>query len=366
MKVLFFTPYAHRNGAEIMLKYMLQNINKDQFKTKLYAGAKGELLSDYSKNTQCYYNKYSTGIGYYLNKFSHSIFKNDLSKKQIINIHKKFKPDVWYINTFNMPFLMDIAEELAVKTIVHFHENPFQYQLITKTDLMKIVKRADLLIGCSDYVVDGLKILADGPIVKFNEVLNIEEIKVFNKRALRTELNLDDSTFIWGMSGVADFRKGIDLIPEILKKVDKENMAICWLGGESNYGTFYYAQRKIKRYGIKNFYSLGIKRHDYFDYLAGIDGFLLTSRYDSFPLVMIEAAYLKKPIVSLNSGGISEFLTDGMGLIAQDHSIEQIAKNMQLVMSGEFKYDGDKARKRAKEFDVKKKTKEFETILMNL
>lgn len=50
------------------------------------------------------------------------------------------------------------------------------------------------------------------------------------------------------------------------------------------------------------------QKSGYYDYLNIIDSLLLTSRQDSFPLVMIEANFLGKPILSFDSGGSTEFI----------------------------------------------------------
>jgi glycosyltransferase involved in cell wall biosynthesis len=83
------------------------------------------------------------------------------------------------------------------------------------------------------------------------------------------------------------------------------------------------------------------------------DGFLLTSRQDPFPLVMIEAAYLGKPIVSFPSGGVSEFILDGMGAITEDISVRQLVAKMRKIMDGQIITDSEKSRERAKVFSVK-------------
>ena len=82
------------------------------------------------------------------------------------------------------------------------------------------------------------------------------------------------------------------------------------------------------------------------------NGFLLTSRQDPFPLVMIEAALLGKPIVSFPSGGVSEFVKEGMGIVTQDISIKQMVKAIRSIMRGETVTSSEKSNEVASRFNI--------------
>lgn len=67
---------------------------------------------------------------------------------------------------------------------------------------------------------------------------------------------------------------------------------------------------------------------------------------------MIESAYLQKPVVGFNSGGISEFVQKGMGEVVPAFDIPKLAQIMQDVMSGQLPIDKETLRNRAMEFDI--------------
>ena len=62
------------------------------------------------------------------------------------------------------------------------------------------------------------------------------------------------------------------------------------------------------------------------DYFRVYNVFLLTSKEDPFPLVCLEAAALKKPVICFKrSGGMNEFIEQGGGVSVDYGSVEQLA-----------------------------------------
>jgi glycosyltransferase involved in cell wall biosynthesis len=69
-------------------------------------------------------------------------------------------------------------------------------------------------------------------------------------------------------------------------------------------------------------------------YYDASDIFLLTSREDPFPLVMLEAASRSLPIVCFaNSGGAPEFVEKDAGLIVPDFNTDKMAEEVMRLLS---------------------------------
>jgi glycosyltransferase involved in cell wall biosynthesis len=67
-------------------------------------------------------------------------------------------------------------------------------------------------------------------------------------------------------------------------------------------------------------------RTDYLDFLAATEVFLLTSREDPFPLVVLEAAAFGKPIVCFEcAGGAPEFVQRDAGVCVPFGDVEAMA-----------------------------------------
>jgi len=109
---------------------------------------------------------------------------------------------------------------------------------------------------------------------------------------------------------------------------------------------------------------LGAKSEDYYNYLALADGLVLTSREDPFPLIMIEAAALGMPIAAFNSGGVKEFVKEGMGIVIDSNNTEDLVLAMNKIMRQEVKLDNAISVSRANDFDVKVQVQSWQELLL--
>lgn len=354
----------------MMLWNLLNYANTQKFSFVLYSLQPGELLLEVPNGIPCF-TAPQQPLGYaqrILNKVKRKFQKKGVSttalKSHILKVHKRFQPDAWYLNTMLCAEVSTIAHELSIPHIVHFHELPSLYQLISYQQLEQMTTHAKLLIGCAQSVCDKLKIMSKSSIALQYECVNIDAIKPNAKKtqALKEALNPRDK-FVWIMSGTIAYRKGTDLIPAIAQQLGEDSV-LLWVGpGSSGYS--YYIEQELKEYGVSNAYFLGAKSDDYYEYLSLADGLVLTSREDPFPLVMIEAAALGKPIVAFNSGGVTEFVKSKMGIVVDSQNTTDLVDAMKQVMKKTIEFDEQVAISRAKEFDAKVQVKNWEDLLAN-
>lgn len=371
MKILFFTPFAARNGAEMMLWYLLKNINTIVHECAVYCDHLGPLFSELPVGIKSYI--FPTPKAYSLREAlidrvkSKAFNINEVvhtKKTYIASLHDEFKADIWYINTVLCPEAVECAIELGIPYVVHFHDLLFLYQHISYTGLKNAVTKASLLVGCSTKVCDNLKIMGGSNIALQYECVDINAIVVNHSRVeeIKKELQLNGE-FVWVMSGSIEYRKGTDIIPELAKELGP-NVKILWLGpGSSGYS--YFIEKELEFFGLTNVHLLGPKSEDYYDYLSLANGLVLTSREDPFPLVMIEAAAMGKPIVAFNSGGVSEFLKEGMGTVITSFETKQLAHAMRQVASGDIQCHPDVSKERAKEFDAHIQAEKWQEMLLD-
>jgi L-malate glycosyltransferase len=362
MKILFFTPYGARNGAEMMLSYLIKNISPAKYQSEIFLGAKGDLVAELP-GVPLHFDKREEHLFY---KIKDRILRSagkSLLEQQVMKIHKAFKPDVWYLNTLHMPRISFLARKFRIPYIVHFHDMLLQYEKLKYQELKEMVEYAELLVGCSEVVCEKLKIMGASRVALQYECIDINKIKASGNNAvlLRSKLGIPEGKFVWVMSGTINYRKGVDLIPKIAKKIGNAAF-ILWVG-DNKTGLKYFIEKEIESLGLKNVRFVGSKVQDYYDYLSIADGFLLTSREDPFPLVMIEGAALGKPIVAFNSGGVAEFVKDEMGIVINSFDTDELVEAMIRVQNGDVKVDIEKLKNRAAEFDVLEQVKSWERMM---
>lgn len=362
-KILFITPSSGRNGSEVYIWNLFLNLSEQRFKTGLFSLSKGALFEDYNAPSNAFFSKYK-------DSYNWSLFKGiirrttgiNLYEKEFLKAHRTVDADLWYLNTAVMPDVARIARENDIPYVVHLHEMLLVYGALDKNLFIDMLEGAQMLIACSEAVAAPLKRAGFADIIVEHESVDLRKIQVTGEKrsALRKELGIAENSFVWVMSGRREAVKGIDFIPEIAKKL-YSNSFLLWIGGSADANLSRIIQRIVENENLENVMFIEEKGADYYDYLSLGDGLLLTSREDSFPLIMIEAAFLGKPVVGFDSGGIKEFVIPGKtGYVADKFNVEQLCAAMNAVAGGRIRIDKDLILQRSQEFSLENRIKIWE------
>ena len=365
MRILFFTPYGGLSGSEMMLSYLLHHLNHDPYEVALFSRESGELLTKMSPAIPVYsFNPSRTRWERLAERAGGRPKGTDSSEHFITRLHERTRPNVWYINTLVMPEVARLAIKLKIPYILHVHEMPMVYGSLGKAELQDELAGAALVIACSQAALDRLRVLGVQRLALQYECVDLGLVTASPENAgvLRRALGIDDAAFVWGMSGLVEYRKGADLFLEAAKSLREDNVHFLWLGSPGNSGYQLFIERSVAYYDLKNVHFVGKQTADYYGYLRSVDGFVLTSREDPFPLVMIEAAALGKPIVAFDSGGVREFVQRGMGVVVESWNVADLVEAMRAVMKGDILVDQNILKKRASEFDVSAQVRHLEEL----
>lgn len=371
IKILFFTPYAGYTGSEMMLWYLLSSLDKEKFEIKLFAGRKGELLKEFPKTVETNYARAHSNWAYRLaDKLLKKLSLSGIDERQILKFHKKFSPDYWYLNTMTLHHVAEIAIKHKIKYIVHFHELLSQYASVSSFELKNMISRATYAVGCAEDVCQNLKVLGANKVHKQYECVDFSRIEVNHslKSTIKEKHKIPPSAFVIVMSGQRIERKGFDLFVETAIRSKNTNDHFLWLGASKNSGYEFYLEQRIKDNALTNITILAPPQHEYYDHLNLADLFFLSSREDPFPLVMLEAAYLGKPILTYNSGGSNEFVSSELGIVLDEITRENTDAGI-LKMKKEIEnqsFNATKIQEHAKQYDAKKQVLLFQNWLTDL
>lgn len=350
-RILFFTPFATRTGSEMMLLYIVKNIDRSRFDVGVASFSKGELLAEFPPDIPIFI---VPRVFNYWQKVQFHLGRNPILSA-LRKLARDFGADLWYVNTTMLPETVTVAKEFSIKLVTHFHELPLTFSYINADDMKNIITYSHTLVGCSQVTSEAIRQTGGENVALLYSFIDPQKLHADPARTahIRQELNIPPDDFVWVGSGMTSERKGFDLLPDIAKALDDPHVHLVWLGGRIADGLVYHTEQRCARTKSKTrIHLVGKKKEDYAHYLNAGDGFMLTSRQDPFPLVMIEAALLGKPIVSFPSGGVSEFLREGMGLVTDDISVSQMVVAMRQIMTGQVVGDAAKSRERAGEFSV--------------
>lgn len=216
-----------------------------------------------------------------------------------------------------------ISHTLKIKTITSVHSKVYNQKFFSY--------KSDILIACSnsikEHLINNYKI--DERRVKvINNTVNPKEfVPTKTKAALINELSIPADKFIIGYFGRLDFKeKGVDILLEAFLNLSKVNKSIFLLlignGVDEIKIRSFITQNKLN---AKVMSSL----EDIFNYYQLLDVFVLPSRIDPFPVVMLETGIMKIPFIGSNVDGISELIEHGNdGLLFESGNADDLVKQI--------------------------------------
>ena len=363
-RILFITQNLERTGSEMVLWTLLKNLTPDNYDIYVFCIREGELYKTLPKYIhKDISDKFSRNWSKRLFRRILKLVVRDPLTYQLNRIHKKFKADIWYVNTIAIPDVYEAAIQSGAKIVSHFHELPMAYSFISYNQMQRIIRNSDHIIGCSTAVCEKIKDMSHENVHLLHSFIDVNQVQC--ERTIsqtRIELGYSNEDFIWAISGKTTLIKGIDFLIPLLNELP-ERTKILWIGHEEQTGTYFYVKRTIEHRFPGKVLFIGEQKKYYYDYLNCANGFLLLSREDSFPLVMIEAAALGKPIVGFNSGGVKEFVDEDMGIVVDSWSVQDLAKALNECQSGTFQFNAEMIRQKALVYDISKQVGNLEIIL---
>jgi glycosyltransferase involved in cell wall biosynthesis len=356
-KILFFTPHGGRTGSEMLIWNIFQHLDRSKFQVALYCDKVGSLKDELPADIAFHTSPFNTsGLSLFgkklLTKFGYSVYE-----KHIIKIHEEFQPDYWYLNTNMSAHFIKIADKLGVKVISHISEMPYLlYESILAEDLTRMLK-AQMVISVSEVGCEALRIMGANNVNLLHPSVDLSKIKPSPERMekIKANLNIPEDAFVWAMSGSLIYRKGIDYIPKIIKLLKAQNRScfFIWMGGGTEFAAEYFFRKELTYYGYDNIVLTGALSDDYYDYFALADAFLLPSHEETFGMVNVEAAYLGKPIITFNSGGVVDIMREGMGKVVNSWNVEDLVMAMTDLMDGKIPFSTEILKQRAEDFEAK-------------
>ncbi len=365
IQLTFLTPTMKRTGSEIVLFNLISRIS-DNFRFRLLSVYKGDLLSYINKrySTVFVHQKRPENI---LSKIGFKI-KETFFVPRLLNA---LKNSVWYINTIVLWDYLEYAEKNKIKVILHIHEMEQIFALLSEEQLQRAVNYPDVVIANSNYTMQLVKdygrtkpIELCYPAIDTKIITASSKIKAF----YRSKLNIPINSFVWAMCGTLDDNKNpllfIDIAVELIKI--KPYSVFIWVGGTDDCS---YAD-EIKNISINKGMANKIiwidkVGEEYQNYFQCADGFVLTSKKESFSIVTLEALLLGLPVVTHDCGGVKEILRADIGTIINDkENVSQFVQSMCTYMENS-EYNKFKGIERGREFDIEIWSKKWNTILNN-
>ncbi|WP_404429633.1 glycosyltransferase [Sutcliffiella horikoshii] len=357
-KLAIVIPSLRGGGSERVIINLINNLDLDKFEIKLLVVKKEGPYIKYLPNNVSVVDLKSERVRY-------SLFK-------MVRVLNEYKPDVILSTLGHLNLvLISIRKFLKNSPKVIVRESNTPSMSLTKLSngkkrLFKFLYRcfypkADLIIAqCKDmkqdivktYRIDERKIdYIYNPIDLNSIISNAGELNPFD----------DNKTNIVAV-GRLTYQKGFDVLLRSFKLVNQElpNSRLTILGEGSLKDTL---DNQVKQLSISDSVSIiGFKDNPY-PYYKNADLFVLSSRWEGFPNVLLEALACNTKVVATKcKSGPKEILENGKyGQLTEVENEVSLAKA--IIESLNSEYIGQN---RAKDFDISVIIKQYEKLLLNI
>ena len=123
---------------------------------------------------------------------------------------------------------------------------------------------------------------------------------------------------------------------------------------------------QIKKYNLNEYVLLKGYTENISDTLNTLNVFVLPSRYEGIPYVIMEAMRESVPVIATNVGGISEIIKDNFNgiLVSKENAEELVEEVLKLYLSNDFKEQLTNNAKRdfEEKFSIEKTINEVESV----
>lgn len=338
-RVLFISHDANRAGSQLLLLQLIKLLNGQGISTHLLLCDGGELVDEFKavtsvtllESTPCSpIQSLTKKVLARLPLGGQSVDKS--AEKRAARVESELsRLDIGlvFVNSVaNAEFYQTQLTYLHHLPVVVFaHELEMSVGIYTAPESLKfLLQKCDHLIAVSRAVADFYVRDYGYPTSQVSTFTLINSEEILDKLAsiephyTHSALPVESDAIIIGGCGNAEWRKGNDIFNLIARQVIEclPNLPIyfVWVGAGPMHAFYELIRFDIERFGLTRQIILIPPTPEALNIMNRFDIFLLSSREDPYPLVVLEAALLQKPIVCFeNAGGAPELVEDDAGKV---------------------------------------------------
>jgi glycosyltransferase involved in cell wall biosynthesis len=366
MRILFVSHQASRTGAPLLLLWLVQWLRSHTtHQLGVVLLAEGPLEEDFSRLCPTWtlpaeplFKPLSQRLGDTLRRRRRKDPSTFLQESIAA-----FKPDVVYLNTLVLGrYLAKFQPGINQRPVFISHVHELAITLNTMSDHKAVahqIKLSSTIISCAQVVQDNLTASHDiDPNTSLQVVLEYipydqpdQLIAAANPERgaqdwlQRIQAAAREGRFIFGSTGQAISRKGFDLLPQLIQACDQtfadRKFLGVWIGAPDQNELCQFIKRDLALLGLEDQVLIIPPVASALALINQMQAFILLSREDPHPLVVLEAASLGIPTVCFEaSGGIGEFVMDGRGLSVGYLDLQAMARSL-YALSKDTQLRGD-------------------------
>lgn len=366
-KILFLYGALNAGGAERVLIDLLRNLDYSKYEVTLCLIINGGLLLPEVPKQVTIISLWETYAVYYKLAFRMSVwYSSNYMFKRILNkkISNSFDVEVSFLE--GMPLKLHALMDTKAKKIswVHCDLCRFHYtkNLFFKTEELDAYNKMDAVVCVSKDATDAFHRRFPTCRTPVNTIYNPIDCKKIELLTLIPAKK--NSTFTIVCIGRLTLPKKIDRVIRLAARLKQEGISVKFqIIGDGELKSDLIAQaNQLNVVDIVSF--LGYKSNPY-PYLKNADILLLSSGFEGFGLVVVEAMLLGVPVVSTKTSGPTELLDNNRFGLLCNHDDEAIyAAVKTMIESQELRNHYKKVGyDRALEFSIEKTIAQFDELI---
>lgn len=185
-----------------------------------------------------------------------------------------------------------------------------------------------------------------------NNGIDISIFRPYDKTAIRKKYNIANDHFvILGVAFEWEERKGLDVFIRLANTLDKSKFVIVLVGTNS----------KLDKLLPKSIVSIHRTNNqiELAQLFSMSDVYLNPTREDNYPTVNMEAIACGTPVITFNTGGSPEMLSDKTGIVIGSNSFEETKEIIDKVYSKEIQFNKEDFQEAACRFNEEIKYQEY-------
>ena len=353
-RILFFLPFMNGGGAERVILTLLTHLSRDKYEPILVMMKnEGRYLSLIPKDIEV--------IDLKASQARFAIFK-------IIKIIREKEPDIVfttlaYLNlviAIMRPFFSsDITFIARESNTVSVRNKREKYPRLFDWLYKKVYRNFDVIVTQAKFMRDDLVNNYGIDKSKMMIIYNPVDTQNIEIKSMQNEtLSLPDKYNLLAV-GKLGYQKGFDILLPIMTRLD-DSYHLTILGEGSDKAKL---ETQIKKLGLQSRVSLLGFCDNPYAYMKQADLFVLSSRYEGLPNVVLEANSCGTPVVAFDSaGGTGEIVHEGKnGFLVSPFDEEAFAEA--IIKARSYDFDKEAIMIATKEnFAIDKIITEYERI----
>lgn len=322
-RILLVGHQADMAGGEILLKNMIIEFKRQGLEVVAFVKKDGPLIESYEKLAPTF------------------VVDNESEIEDYVRELRKCGFDSAIVNTTVSGNFIPHLKKHDYYVITLVHELPGVIKYFKAEKLAKIVaEQSDLVIFPSNYVAEIFertnkvqnKLIKPQGLYYFYDDFDTEK----SKKKIREKHDIPEDNSIILTVAHGELRKGYDLFMEVFKTLNNENFTFIWAGhvNANLIDEYHDLVESSDNLIITGFIS---DKDELMSYYDACDVFLLPSREDPFPSVVLEAFNAKKPVIGFeDAGGFRDIVIDDVsGYLVTYESVSELVERITLICSDE-------------------------------